>query len=265
MIYKNAKYLLCGDRFMVVEYGDEGSLQMSYKVLGMKTLIDRDHIEGTLELCPGSASLMVSYDPSVIKINRLVARLKGYEEKASGSSINIPSRIIKIPIWYNDPSTNECAREFGVRNNIEWAAEINKMGVDEFIKIHSSATYMVTSIGFSPGSPAFLSIDPDRELVGPKYKPRTWTPRGTLGLGGNSNIIYAMKGPGGVSMLGVTPLLLYDIAQRNPVFKEDPILFRPGDRIAFVLIGKEEFEEISRNIRDYSYDIVQGEPLTIDL
>jgi urea carboxylase len=261
MIYEKARYHLCGDKFMVAEYGYESTLWASYKVLGMRELIKQNEIKGIIELCPGSASLMINYDPFVIKIDKLILALKECEKQAEGQYVEIPSRILTVPIWYNDPWTTRCAQEFKVRNNLEWTAEVNGLSVDEFISLHSSCTFWVTSIGFSPGSPAFLPINPQKELIGPKYKPRTWTPRGALGLGGNSNVIYAMRGPGGVAMLGITPLLLSDVRQRNPVFKADAILFRPGDRIKIAPIGQEQFEEISRNIDSYPYEIMVSETI----
>ncbi len=265
MIFEKARYLLCGDRYVVVECGDEGSIEMTCRVLGMKTLIERRGIPGVLEVPPGSASLMVEYDPKVTHVRDVIREIRACEQESRGQNISIDSRIITMPVWYNDTQTQACAEAFGVRNNVEWTAEINGMGVEEFIVAHAAQTYLVTSIGFSPGCPAFLSMDPDRELVGMKYRPRTWTPRGTLGLGGNSGLFYSMRGPGGVSMLGIAPLPLYDTDQRNPVFRENPILFKPGDRIRIVRIDEDAFERISREADEYPYPVEKGETLSVTM
>lgn len=64
-------------------------------------------------------------------------------------------------------------------------------------------------------------------------------------------------------MLGITPLILFDMSRKNPVFMIDPVLFKPGDRIEFVSIDKEQFEGISQNINEYPYEIVAGETIEI--
>ena len=39
---------------------------------------------------------------------------------------------------------------------------------------------------------------------------------------------------GEVKMVGRTPLLIFDINQKNPAFRDSPALFRPGDRIKLI-------------------------------
>jgi allophanate hydrolase subunit 1 len=56
-------------------------------------------------------------------------------------------------------------------------------------------------------------------------------------------------------MLGRTPLLIYDLKRSNPIFKDDIILFRPGDRIDFFSISHAEYQAIERNFSSYAYQI----------
>jgi allophanate hydrolase subunit 1 len=60
-------------------------------------------------------------------------------------------------------------------------------------------------------------------------------------------------------MVGRTPLLIFDINQKNPAFKDSPALFRPGDRIRLIpLSGEKEYLQIEKNVDSYPYEIEEG-------
>ena len=50
--------------------------------------------------------------------------------------------------------------------------------------------------------------------------------------------VYPYETPGGWSIIGRTPLTVFDPA------REPPSLFSPGDRVRFVAISKDEFEKL---------------------
>jgi allophanate hydrolase subunit 1 len=134
------------------------------------------------------------------------------------------------------------------------------MGVDELISIHSGSVFWILFIGFSPGLPVFVPIDPAKRVTAPKYKvPRTWTPVGTLGIGGVTNAIYSVESPGGYQMLGRTPIPIYDLEARNPIFNNRIVLLRPGDRIIFEPITHKEYISIEKNISSYTYQFQEDE------
>ena len=91
-------------------------------------------------------------------------------------------------------------------------------------------TYQVAMLGFAPGFPYLLGLDP--ALAMPRLEtPRTRVPGGSVAIGGAQAGIYPREGPGGWRLLGRTPLGLFD-ADRAP-----PALLAPGDRVRFVPVG----------------------------
>ena len=89
-------------------------------------------------------------------------------------------------------------------------------------------------------------LDPRHAVVAPKYNPtRTWTPEGALGLGGPCFAIYPVESAGGYQLIGRT-IPIYDLAQRNAAFRENPLLMRAGDRVVFHRIEEDELLACSR-------------------
>src|SRR5229473_1684098 len=114
----------------------------------------------------------------------------------------------------------------------------------------SAATeYWVAALGFWPGLCSLLPLDPRSLLTAPKYNPpRTWTPRGTIGLGGAITCIYPDQTPGGYQIFARTPMPIWDREQRLPAFRDDLALFRAGDRVRFVPIDREEWDHVDAQV-----------------
>jgi urea carboxylase len=261
MLYTEEKYYMLGEQFLAVDFGDEGRLIENIYSLSVADKLKRKAIEGIIDILPLTCSLMVSYNPVKVSASEIVHEMKVMtkEVRSTKAKITIPSKLITLPVLYNDKWTRECAEQHNVAPNLEIAAEYNNTSTDQFINIHSSQRYWVKSVGFSPGLAGFISLTPERELRAPKYKkPRTWTPARTLALGGNSNTIYPSEVPGGLQMLGRTPLPVFDIERRNPVFRDGPALLRSGSRIKFYQIDEKEYEQIESNRENYKYDVEEG-------
>ena len=261
MLYEKEKYYALGDQFLAADFGDEGTLEENILGISMAHKVKEASIPGIIEIIPVACELMVGYDPRKIRYPELVHKLGklANELRERKGTIQIPSRIVTLPVLYNDKWTRECAQQHDVPPNLEAAAEYNNLSVEEFVKIHTNQTYWVRYLGFFAGLAGFISLTPERELRAPKYKkPRTWTPARALGLGGNSNSIYPAEIPGGVQMLGRLPVPTFDIETRNPAFKHGPALLRAGDRIKLISITEEEYNEIEKNLATYEYQIIEG-------
>jgi len=60
-------------------------------------------------------------------------------------------------------------------------------------------------------------------------------------------------------MVGRTPLLIFDINQKNSAFRDSPALFKPGDRIRLIpLSGEKEYLQIEQHVDSYPYEIEEG-------
>jgi urea carboxylase len=93
----------------------------------------------------------------------------------------------------------------------------------------------------------------------PKYNPpRTWTPEGTVGIGGPCLFVYTTATGGGYQLFGRT-IPVFQFAQQHPLFKDGPTFFRAGDRLRFHEVSEPEVLEIYKHVHgpefDYEYDI----------
>ena len=129
--------------------------------------------------------------------------------------------------------------------DLEYAAEVNGMGtVDDFIKSHSSQPWFVSMVGFVAGLPfLYQMVERKRQLQVPKYlRPRTDTPKLTVGHGGCFACIYSVRGAGGYQMFGITLMPIYDPNQTTSYLRDFMCLFKPGDIVKWKPIGREEYD-----------------------
>ena len=84
--------------------------------------------------------------------------------------------------------------------------------VDDFIAAHSGAPWFVSMVGFVAGLPfLYQMVERAKQIEVPKYlRPRTDTPKLTVGHGGCFGCIYSVRGAGGYQMFGITPVPIYD-------------------------------------------------------
>jgi KipI family sensor histidine kinase inhibitor len=90
-------------------------------------------------------------------------------------------------------------------------------------------------IGFILAFPYLGGLD-ERLYTPRKKDPRKAVPAGSVAIGDRQTGIYPVESPGGWQIIGRTPLKPFDLE------REEPFLFRMGDRIRFVSITREEFE-----------------------
>ena len=100
-------------------------------------------------------------------------------------------------------------------------------------------------VGFVAGLPfLFQMVSRERQLVVPKYlRPRTDTPKQTVGHGGCFGCIYSVRGAGGYQMFGITPAPIYDPTQSMPDFADFMVYFRPGDIVFFTPIDRDQYDD----------------------
>jgi allophanate hydrolase subunit 1 len=260
MFYDRPIYRPLGDMFVGVEFGDELDLALNFIVIALDRSLQQCPIAGVTETVPTNRTLMITYDPARIRQAQLIEALREREPEAQGLR-DLPSRLVTIPVWYNDPWSAECAREHGMPNNVEYLAELNGVSVDDVIQTHAGTEWWVSSVGFQPGTYQALPLDPGFALSAPKYpRPRQWTPERVLCQAGKITSFYPVRSPGGYQLLGRTPIDLYDPLQRNAVFRDGPVLPIVGERHRYVPIDQAAYEEIRRQVEEgrYEYQIDAG-------
>ncbi len=247
-----SRYTFGGDEHLFVEVDEEMSLEAFFMSLSMTNAVRDSQIDGVTEICPANASYQIKFDPDRIKPQDLLAEVKNLEQSAEKSEPVLKTRIIEIPVYYRDPWTHETLMRFRERHqnpdvsDIEYAAQINGFdSVDSFIQAHSGAPWFVSMVGFVAGLPfLYQMVDRSRQIQVPKYlRPRTDTPKLTVGYGGCFSCIYSVRGAGGYQMFGITPMPIYDPEQRVGYLKEFMVFFRPGDIVKWKPIDREEYDE----------------------
>ena len=245
------RYSYGGDEHIFVEVDEEMSLEAFFKSLSMTTAVRESRIKGVTEICPANASFQIKFDPDRISPEDMLAELKRLEASAEKAESSIKTRIIEIPVFYNDPWTRETLMRFRERHqdpkstDIEYAARINNIGgVEDFVKAHSGAPWFVSMVGFVAGLPfLYQMVDRARQIEVPKYlRPRTDTPKLTVGHGGCFGCIYSVRGAGGYQMFGITPMPIYDPKQEIGYLKEFMVFFRPGDIVKWKPIDRAAYD-----------------------
>ena len=92
-------------------------------------------------------------------------------------------------------------------------------------------------------------VDRSRQIEVPKYlRPRTDTPKLTVGHGGCFGCIYSVRGAGGYQMFGITPMPIYDPHQKISYLRDFMCLFKPGDIVKWQPIDREAYEQMSADV-----------------
>ena len=273
-IYSEPKFLPGGDKYLLIEFGNVMNLELNFKAQGLSKLIEVANIKGIYETLPCFASMIVHYNPDDISYQDLVKELKLIlQDMKENDDVVVTSRLFHFPTVYLDKWTKEAIEDYSTKikqkqSDPEFIVELNNLdNVDHFVRVHSGTEYWVASLGFWPGLPFTMPLDPRCKLTAPKYNPpRTWTPKGTVGMGGSSTAIYPDRLPGGYQIFGRTPVPIWDPEKRFDVFKDSICLFRPGDRIKFNPCSYEEFEMIEKKIEDqsYKYDLIEDQKFSIN-
>ena len=106
------RYTYGGDEHIYVEMDDEMSLDAFFKSLSMSNAVREAKIEGVTEICPANASFQVRFDPDVIAPEAMMKKVQELEHKAEDAEQRLKTRIIEIPVYYQDPWTHETLMRF---------------------------------------------------------------------------------------------------------------------------------------------------------
>ncbi|KAF5665360.1 putative DUR1,2-urea amidolyase [Fusarium heterosporum] len=234
-----------GDRAFLLEFGDATAfnLRHNFGIFAFCEQHQRKPISGVEELTPGVFSLHVTYARGLspgIMLSRLIEHVGSYKVPS-----RIPSRNVRLPIAFDDSISRAAIERYTATirgdapwlpSNIEFLEKLN--GIDDLTKVLIAAEFVVLGLGdVFMGSPCAIPLDPRHRLFGTKYNPsRSFTPRGSVGIGGQYMCIYATDSPGGYQLVGRT----IEIWNSDLVHSESSKawLFRRFDRISFYPVSE---------------------------
>jgi len=223
------KIIPASDSSLLVVFGNAISPELHERVIALFHAIQARHDPRIRNFHPGYASLLVDFDPLRLTHDELTSDI---QQLASTSDFTADkgSNVVTIPVCYDV--------EFGP--DLLDVAQHAGLPAEEVIRLHSSPTYLVYFLGFSPG---FVYLGGLPEIL---HTPRLATPRpsiagGSVGIAGSQTGIYPIDSPGGWKLIGRTPVRMFD-SEAAP-----PTRLQPGDRMKFSPIDRGTFDEMMQS------------------
>lgn len=255
---------LAGEENILVEYGKmELNIELRFRVHILMQELEKVGLP-IIDLTPGIRSLQIHFDPDKIAIKDLVDKvIKINEALPPLTDVTVPSRIIKLPLSWDDPQTKIAAERYQqtVRPNAPWCPSnpefirrINGLdSIEDVSRIVFEANYLVLGLGdVYLGAPVATPVDPRHRMVTTKYNPaRPWTPENAVGIGGAYLCVYGMEGPGGYQFVGRTVQMWNALRETDNFKKGKPWLLNFFDQLKFYPVSAEE-------ILQYREDFLRG-------
>jgi urea carboxylase len=249
-----------GDRYFLIEFGPHHlDLKLRFKVHVVHEWLKEQEIDGIIDLTPGIRSLQVHFNPTVIGRSDLWEKIRaGILSLPPLDQIEVPTRIVHLPLSWDDPSTQEAIRRYmqGVRpdapwcpSNLEFIRRINGLpSIADVYQKFFDASYLVMGLGdVYLGAPVATPLDPRHRMVTTKYNPaRTWTPENAVGIGGAYLCIYGMEGPGGYQFTGRT-IPVWNRWRQTEDFRK-PWLLRFFDQLRFYPVDADELLRLREDV-----------------
>lgn len=249
-----------GEDALLVEYGPmKLDIALRFRVHVLMQHIEEAHLD-VIDLTPGIRSLQVHFDPAKTTMTDLCARVAEIDATLPPlEDITVPSRIVHLPLSWDDPQTQLAARRYQETtrpdapwcpSNPEFIRRINGLdSIDDVRRIVFDADYLVLGLGdVYLGAPVATPVDPRHRMVTTKYNPaRPWTPENAVGIGGAYLCVYGMEGPGGYQFVGRTTQMWNPVQPTRAFVPGKPWLLDFFDQLRFYPVSPDEILELRRD------------------
>jgi len=219
---------------ILLRFGNSIDVHTHQQLMQAKQYIEQKPFPGFVETVPAYNTLAVYYNPvEVVQTAATIAAsveqtVRNILANAKSPTASTTTQLIEIPVCYDDDFAPDLAETAG---NLQLSKEA-------LIQLHSSKTYYVYMLGFTPGFPYMGKTD-ERIVTKRKQQPRLAVVPGSVAIAGEQTGIYPFATPGGWNIIGRTPLQLFDRHKTNP------FLLKAGDEVQFKPITQDEFEQYS--------------------
>jgi len=215
-----------GDSAVYCDFGSEVNESINANVIDyfnhLTLLIKLKKIQGINNLTPSYNKLIISFDLSLTNFSKLKKIIENIEVI---KDIKKKNKKIKIPICCDD--------SYGL--DFERLSNILKLSKDEILAFFFNKEYFCYMTGFIAGMPFVGDIN-EKIRIERLETPRVKVPKGSIGITEQFANIYTYESPGGWNIIGNTPKKLFEKFNL-----QDPALIKPGDKISFYQITKEEY------------------------
>ncbi len=220
-----------GDCAVYVEFSKTLDLEVNSAVQRLATMVHGRALPWIRDVVPALGGLAIHFDPDhkSLTTDALSAALNTVSEclKEGLPKADALLRTIEVPVCYEP--------EFAL--DLAEVAALAKVSTDEAIALHAGADYRVLMIGFAPGHAYMGGLNP-KLSVPRRATPRAIVPAGSVAIANDQTVVYPYAISGGWSIIGRTPLTVFD-AER-----QEPSLFAAGDRVRFKPISRAEFQKL---------------------
>ena len=213
-----------GDSAVFVEFEERIDVGVNARAIALAEAVQTAAIAGVRDVVPTFRSVTIYFDPLRANYDALIDRIERELGRPSAPSVDARPAI-RIPVCYG----GDLGPDLGA------VAEFARLSEAEVVRIHTSATYRVFTLGFVAGFAYMGSVDP-RIAMPRRATPRVRVPLGSVGIAGVQTGIYPAETPGGWQLIGRTPIKPFD------PHRDEPFLMRAGDSIQFHAITREEFD-----------------------
>lgn len=259
-------YRQAGDRYILVEYGNNTlDLNLAYRIHKLIEMVKRNKTIGIVEMSQGVRSVLVEFNDEISQAMLLTTLVSYEQEILYTNRWEVKSRIIKLPMAFEDKKTLDAVKRYQetirssapwLPNNVDFIAKINDISRNDVRDMMFTARFLVLGLGdVFLGAPCAVPLDPRHRLLGTKYNPsRTYTPNGTVGIGGNYMCIYTMESPGGYQLVGRT-IPIWDKLSLGNCTGGKPWLLTPFDQVEFYPVSEEEIDAYTEEMSAGKFDV----------
>ncbi|MGN6580138.1 MAG: 5-oxoprolinase subunit PxpB [Bordetella sp.] len=221
-----------GDRCLLVRFGDALDIRIGLTCLAAARLLRDAGLPGVIDIVPSFTAVAVHYLPGVDGPSHAQMAERVAELFNGGIVIDeAAGRDIEIPVCYGGdlgPDLPDVAARAGI-------------GEDDVVALHTRPGSMVFMLGFAPGM-AYIGEHDEKLAIPRRDTPRLNIPAGSVAVANRQSVIYPGGLPGGWSLIGATPLRLFD-PERSPA-----VLLAPGDRVHFKAVDRKTFDRMKKKI-----------------
>ncbi|NOQ94884.1 MAG: 5-oxoprolinase subunit PxpB [Methylophaga sp.] len=215
---------LAGENAIIIYFGEQAAPELADQIAFYTQQLLDSLGDVIIDVVPSYTSLMISYRLNLVSHYDFCDQVEQVLSNSTVAPSEANSNLIEIPVYYG--------LEVGL--DLDGLLTDKGLSLEEFIAIHSSKTYLVYAIGFSPAF-AFLGKVDDRISVSRLACPRIKIPAGSIGIADNQTAVYPITSSGGWNIIGRTPL---DLSLNKP---ENIKRFSVGDRVRFMPISQEKY------------------------
>ena len=215
-----------GDAAVYCDFGSEVNEKINANVIDyfhyISKLIKDKKIEGIINLTPSYNKLIINFDLSITDYKKIKNFIEGL---TISRDIKDNNQKIRIPVCCDD--------EYG----LDFLRLTKKLNIDKdkILELYFGKEYFCYMTGFIAGMP-FLG-DINKGIRCDRLEtPRVKVPKGSVAITEQFTNIYTFESPGGWNIIGNTPKKVFD--KSNLL---DPTLIKPGNKVIFYQISKEEY------------------------